>query len=806
MLYQLQLSSLLHDPIFRLQSDHSWRRVEYLETTQAGDYTTANPEDIIALQHSDRELRINEKTWRIEPSESNAYEGFKALWYRAYLIRSGAVPIPDFEQLLETIANGDDKRGNRLVLNVSGLFELRSFDEDERTYKDPSVVVLHESFQARGGFVGKKAAMDVNYYMPWYTDSMEAWLHHLKTGKCNAYCDTHTDAKLEDIEKALGIPSRIVTPDSTFPLVEAISQSARPDVPEVVDPLPSPTVKNARRRKRSRSRRVGAWKLTDRLGSGGNGEVWRCENEKGDVRAIKLLKAIKPKRYARFRDEVNVMESNADVPGILSILDKSLPDISGGGIPYYVMPIARTMEESSSGKSLEEKVDIILEICNCVSVLHARNITHRDIKPSNILCLDDHYYLADFGLADFPEKERLSDPNEEIGAKWTIAPEMKRESNTADSKKGDIYSLAKTFWILLTGHKKGFDGQYTVDSTIELKRFYPDSFTEPIDGLLARCTDIDPHKRPSVEELIQGLVDWKSLVKDFHSKNRRQWFTLQSKLFPGALPQRASWEKLEDILRVLQAVSGEDDLNHMLLPTGGGLDLDGAKLSNEPGCLELNLGRPNIVKPKRLVFESFSSTPEWNYFYLELDFLERAEIIDDDGAMLFKDTDEELSELSPLAYYPFDVLNHREEFEDKYFIPREARLIRRWLKGNMVIVCKRSPYNLNPGTYDGRHNKMTVEEFRGYIARSVEHSDKKRKLTHLATEEAAADTHANPQPRDHRIQAIPVFRCGYCGDIVSEDGKELEAETREYHIRIYGIYGGSLTSCVTCLDRVRAEG
>ena len=557
--------------------------------------------------------------------------------------------------------------------------------------------------------------------------------------------------------------------------------------------------------KTQRLTQIGPWKLIQRLGRGGNGEVWRCENVEGEIRAIKLLKRINPKRYARFRAEVKVMEANADIQGILTILDKFLPDDRASGIPYYVMPVAQTMEKASHGKSLEQKVDIILEICKCVSQLHARGITHRDIKPSNILFFNHRYYLADFGLADFPEKEKLSNPNEEIGAKWTIAPEMRRESESADHKKGDVYSLAKTLWILLTGHKKGFDGQYTVDSIIELKRFYRDSYTDPIDGLLALCTDIDPKKRPSVDELIQGLVDWKSLTKDFHSQNRRQWLALQSKLFPGSLPQRASWERLEDIMHVLQAIGGVKNLNHLFFPTGGGLDLVDVKLSHEHGCLELDLVRPNIVKPKRLVFESFASDPEWNYFYLELDALERAEVVDADDEPSHKDTDEELSELSPLAYYPYSVLNDRERFKDEYFITEESRLIRRWLKGNMVIFCKRSTYNLNSHTYDGRHNGMTVDQFRAYVQRNVRRIEEMRIARNSNARGRVARAVTQQLPRDHRISEIPVFRCGYCGNIVSEDGKELTQESREYQIRVYVKYGGSLTTCDSCHAELVAE-
>ena len=48
--------------------------------------------------------------------------------------------------------------------------------------------------------------------------------------------------------------------------------------------------------------KIGTWALTSLLGKGGNGEVWRCINNKNINRAIKLLKTVNQKRYERFKD------------------------------------------------------------------------------------------------------------------------------------------------------------------------------------------------------------------------------------------------------------------------------------------------------------------------------------------------------------------------------------------------------------------------------------------------------------------------------------------------------------------------
>jgi len=53
-------------------------------------------------------------------------------------------------------------------------------------------------------------------------------------------------------------------------------------------------------------------------------------------------------------------------------------------------------------------------------------------------------------------------------------------------------------------------------------------------------------------------------------------------------------------------------------------------------------------------------------------------------------------------------------------LPESARPASRFLTGAFVFFSTRSTYNANPGTYDARHNKVSEEEFRAYIARHAQ--------------------------------------------------------------------------------------
>ncbi|MGL1937233.1 MAG: protein kinase [Fibrobacterales bacterium] len=316
------------------------------------------------------------------------------------------------------------------------------------------------------------------------------------------------------------------------------------------------------------SQKIGSWELIRRIGRGGNGEVWKCKNSNGDERAIKLLKSVKERPYKRFKDETKILEQNSDIDGVLSVVDSDLPIDFERKVPYYVMPLAKSAENELKGKALDIKLHAILGLCKVLEKLHNRNIAHRDIKIANILFLDSKYYLADFGLVDYPSKADVSIVDEQIGPKWTIAPEMQRTSSSADSLKADVYSFAKTIWVIITENSKCFEGQYIPDSIIGLSSSFRDYYIKPLDDLLVKCTSNDPKERLTVQEMIREIELFIFLHNNYHERNRAQWKEIQKEIFPLSTPVRCEWRKKEDIIKVMKSVCKYNQLNHLFFSTG----------------------------------------------------------------------------------------------------------------------------------------------------------------------------------------------------------------------------------------------
>lgn len=219
---------------------------------------------------------------------------------------------------------------------------------------------------------------------------------------------------------------------------------------------------------------------------------------------------------------------------------------------------------------------------------------------------------------------------------------------------------------------------------------------------------------------------------EFITKNLADWSAAIATL--GVEPDsRVTWEGTASIIRALTPVMGVN-LNHALLPGGGGLDFEGVVLSRERGCLEFTLGRRSayLVKPKRLIFEKL--TPDGQSFYLlELDQLEPSGVYDEDADEPSEGDDqdeptrvrdyEELLEVTPGDYRPRDVwdrgfLHYREDGAEVP-LPPSSRLVVRILKGKILIVAKASLWNSDPATYDGRHTKLTSKQIRSAIEHAI---------------------------------------------------------------------------------------
>jgi non-specific serine/threonine protein kinase/serine/threonine-protein kinase len=203
--------------------------------------------------------------------------------------------------------------------------------------------------------------------------------------------------------------------------------------------------------------RIGAWRITSRIGRGGMGVVYEAERAEGDFRqrvAIKLLRHEAVAELPRFHVERQIL-ARLEHPSIARLYDGGVtPD----GRPYMAMELIEgkpiTEYCIDSALSLGERMQLFVAVCEAVAYAHRNLIVHRDLKPANILVTrQGHVKLLDFGIAKLIDTDR-ADLTRTAAAPLTplsAAPEqlLGQPITTAT----DIYALGLLLFELLTGSR-----------------------------------------------------------------------------------------------------------------------------------------------------------------------------------------------------------------------------------------------------------------------------------------------------------------------------------------------------------------
>lgn len=209
---------------------------------------------------------------------------------------------------------------------------------------------------------------------------------------------------------------------------------------------------------RWRGRRIGAWRVLERIGAGGMGTVYRVERADGAFERIAALKLLpwslqSEELQRRFAQERRIA-ARLQHPAIAQLLDGGSAD---DGSPYLVLefvdgaPIDAWCEQRRLG--LHERLRLLCAVCDAVQFAHRNLVVHRDLKPANIL-IDAHgqVKLLDFGIARLQEEVGEVPATGPLGARLTpdyAAPEQ--FTGEAVSAATDVYALGCLTYRLLVG-------------------------------------------------------------------------------------------------------------------------------------------------------------------------------------------------------------------------------------------------------------------------------------------------------------------------------------------------------------------
>jgi hypothetical protein len=200
-------------------------------------------------------------------------------------------------------------------------------------------------------------------------------------------------------------------------------------------------------------RRIGRYTLIERLGVGGQSEVWRAGDAAVDVcLALKILApttARSAQAWAALEREFAV-SSRLHHPGILRVLPPEHVD----GCLVLPMELAEGGDLSRlRGTGYLQIVPVLLQVAAALQYAHGRGVVHRDLKPSNVLFdRSGRAKLADFGVAAVLPGFGAGQPAAGAlgGSPFTASPgQLRGESATPAD---DIYGFGALAYELLAGH------------------------------------------------------------------------------------------------------------------------------------------------------------------------------------------------------------------------------------------------------------------------------------------------------------------------------------------------------------------
>lgn len=209
---------------------------------------------------------------------------------------------------------------------------------------------------------------------------------------------------------------------------------------------------------------VGPYKIIEKLGEGGMGDVYMALQDK-PIRRTVAVKIIKPgmdsrQVLARFEAERQAL-AIMDHPYIARIYDADQTD---SGRLYFAMELVkgRPITEFCGEQKIQlrDRLRLFVKVCEAIQHAHTKGVIHRDLKPANVL-VELHDVKAipkviDFGIAK-ATGQQLTDRtlqtgfSQLVGTPLYMSPEQAQLSGLDVDTRSDVYSLGVLLYELLTG-------------------------------------------------------------------------------------------------------------------------------------------------------------------------------------------------------------------------------------------------------------------------------------------------------------------------------------------------------------------
>ncbi len=300
------------------------------------------------------------------------------------------------------------------------------------------------------------------------------------------------------------------------------------------------------------ARELGSYRLVERLGQGGMGEVWRAEHRLlARPAAIKLIRPemlggtdpdarqLLLRRFEREAQATALMHS----AHTMELYDFGVAD---DGTFYHVMELLDGFDLDElvlrfGPLPAERVVHLLRQVCDSLAEAHDAGLIHRDVKPANIYVCRygrevDFVKVLDFGLV------KHTQPAERGAVKVTagqlaggtpafMSPEQALGEDRVDARS-DLYALGCVAYWLLTGTLV-FQGATPIETIAMHIHAEPDlpsrRTTRPIppglEALVLACLAKDPGARPQTADDLARRLGALGLEPEWTPDRAREWWS-----------------------------------------------------------------------------------------------------------------------------------------------------------------------------------------------------------------------------------------------------------------------------------------
>jgi serine/threonine protein kinase/Tfp pilus assembly protein PilF len=285
-------------------------------------------------------------------------------------------------------------------------------------------------------------------------------------------------------------------------------------------------------------RTIGHYRIVEKLGAGGMGEVFLAEDTKLDRKvALKIL----PAEMASDRDRADRFLREAKAASALSHPNVCVVHEVGqtdDGLLFIAMEhiAGATLEAvlASRGLDAKEVLDLAIQVSDALDEAHSKGITHRDIKPANIMITArGQVKVLDFGLAkrqvpqeDGASGETVTQGHTAFGVLMGTVQYMSPEQALGKSidHRSDIFSFGIVLYQMVT-RQRPFGGASAIETIDRIIHSEPEALASvgrdtpaELERIIRTCLEKDRERRyQSAREVVSDLTALRRAFDTQHS-------------------------------------------------------------------------------------------------------------------------------------------------------------------------------------------------------------------------------------------------------------------------------------------------